>query len=117
MGLLAGTIFCSVAGWPSQVWTHHHGYIWAALFGPMVGAVVGCLVLKLYYVVMFNHPAYWLDELAHLAHTIWHGLVPVKWSQVKITQYQNPEAANPADHGGRSRASTRSDLKDDAAHG
>lgn len=102
---LAGTFFCYCFGWPSTIWTHDDHYIWTAVFAPMVGAILGCFCIKIYYIVIFHHPAYWLEEAQFLFHSIWKGLIPMDWRQMKIKQYVNPASQEP--HGrptNRSRA-------------
>ena len=81
--------------WPPTIWTHDNHYIWTAVFAPMVGAILGCFCIKIYYIVIFHHPAYWLEEAQFLFHSIWKGLIPMDWRQMKIKQYVNPASQEP----------------------
>jgi len=84
---LSGVTFCSMAGWPNEIWSQHNNYIWTALFSPFVGSVLGCICLKLYFIALFHHPVYWTTELTRMVVGIWHGLVPMTWGRLKIKQY------------------------------
>ena len=85
----AGVIFCSFSGWPGEIWTWGDNYFWTALFAPMVGAFVGCIALKLYFITIFHHPIYWLQEIQVSFTTMLNGM-NIRWGKLKIKQYRAP---------------------------
>lgn len=89
---LSGTVFCNMVGWPDIAWSRNDDFIWVALLAPLVGSLLGCLCLKLYYVVIFNHPIYWLGEITNMIHAAAKGLVPVRWGKLELKQYNASEA-------------------------
>jgi len=98
---LAGSFFCWICGWPNEIWTHDNYYIWTALLGPILGAIIGCVCMKVYFIVIFHHPAYWLEELEFAIKGVWSGLIAVPWAKIKENQYHAAAAYEPH---GRSRA-------------
>jgi len=45
---LGGLIFCTLSGWPSELWSHANNYWTVVATSPFLGAVLGVLFLKLF---------------------------------------------------------------------
>jgi len=71
----------------------------------MIGSIFGCVCLKLYFITLFHHPVYWIDEIINSFSAMWHGLLPMKWGNLKIKQYR-AKAPEP-----RSRSVSKADME------
>jgi len=49
---LGGALFLSAAGWPSEVWTYHGGYVWLTLWAPFVGLFAGVGIANVFFRVV-----------------------------------------------------------------
>jgi len=45
---LAGAIFVTLAGWPSEVWTHQGGFVWISICAPFVGVALAIGACHIY---------------------------------------------------------------------